>query len=63
MGDFKKLHEFTDGRNRTGQVFYTGKDNYMVLLFEADLDYNEMRIFTNEEESKKCAMNWVPIYE
>ena len=57
--DFKKLHEFTDG-NRTGQVFLTeGKNRYMALLFQADLDYNEAHYFNNEEDAEICAEDWV----
>jgi hypothetical protein len=57
----KALHEFTDG-NRTGQVFLTeGKNRYMVLLYQADLDYNEAHYFASEEDAEICAEDWVLI--
>ena len=55
----KPLHQFSDG-NRTGQVFLTeGKNKYMALLFQADLDYNEAHYFNVEEDAENCAEDWV----
>lgn len=55
-----KLHEFTDGYNLTGQVFKTeGKEPYMVLLFRAEDDYNEMKLFSNEQDAEDAAEDWV----
>ena len=57
----KALHEFTDG-NRTGQVFLSsGNYRYMVLLYQADLDYNEAHYFNNEDDAEICAEDWVLI--
>jgi hypothetical protein len=57
----KALHEFTDG-NRTGQVFLSsGNHRYMVLLYQADLDYNEAHYFNNEDDAEICAEDWVLI--
>jgi hypothetical protein len=59
MKKLKPLSEYTDG-NRTGQVFLTeGKNRYMALLFQADLDYNEAHYFNNEEDAEICAEDWV----
>lgn len=59
MKQLKPLSEYTDG-NRTGQVFLTeGKSRYMVLLYQADMDYNEAQYFNNEEDAENCAEDWV----
>ena len=59
MKQLKPLSEYTDG-NRTGQVFLTeGKNRYMVLLYQADMDYNEAQHFNNEEDAENCAEDWV----
>ena len=55
-----KLHEFTDGHNLTGQVFKTkGKEPYMVLLYRAEDDYNDMKLFSNEQDAEDAAEDWV----
>ena len=62
MSEFRKLSEFTDGRNRTGQVYLTeGNSRYMVLLYEAQSDYNEAMFFDNEDDADDCAEDWVMI--
>lgn len=62
MSEFRKLSEFTDGYNRTGQVYLTeGNSRYMVLLYEAQSDYNEAVFFNNEDDAEDCAENWVMI--
>jgi hypothetical protein len=62
MSEFKKLSEFTDGCNRTGQVYLTeGNVRYMVLLYEAETDYNEAKFFDNEDDAEDCAEDWVMI--
>lgn len=57
---FKKLHEFTDG-NKTGQVFLTdiGRHRFLALLYQADLDYNEAKYFTTEQDAEDFAEDWV----
>ena len=62
MSEFRKLSEFSDGYNRTGQVYLTeGNSRYMVLLYEAQSDYNEAVFFNNEDDAEDCAENWVMI--
>jgi hypothetical protein len=62
MSEFRKLSEFTDGYNRTGQVYLTeGNSRYMVLLYEAQSDYNEAMFFDNEDDADDCAEDWVMI--
>lgn len=62
MSEFKKLSEFTDGHNKTGQVYLTeGNSRYMVLLYEAETDYNEAMFFDNEDDAEDCAEDWVTI--
>ena len=62
MNEFRKLSEFTDSYNRTGQVYLTqGKNRYMVLLYEAQTDYNEAMFFDNEDDAEDCAEDWVMI--
>jgi hypothetical protein len=61
MSEFKKLSEYTDGHNRTGQVYLTGvgKSRFMALLYEAETDYNDAKYFINEQDAEDCAENWV----
>lgn len=61
MSEFKKLSEYTDGYNRTGQVYLTGvgKSRFMALLYEAETDYNDAQYFDTEEDAEICAENWV----
>lgn len=64
MSEFRKLSEFTDNHNRTGQVYLTrGRNRYMVLLYESQTDYNEAMFFDNEDDAEDCAENWVMQYE
>jgi hypothetical protein len=61
MDEFKKLSEYTDGHNRTGQVYLTGvgKSRFMTLLYEAEIDYNDAKYFDREEDAEICAEDWV----
>jgi hypothetical protein len=56
-----RLHLFTDN-NRTAEVFKTdGKHKFMVLLYIADIDYNSVKYFNDEQEAENCAEDWVLI--
>ena len=55
----KPLTEFTE-RSKTSQVVYMkGNNNYMVLLFEAELDYNGVKYFDDEQDAEDFAEDWV----
>ena len=61
----KFLTEFSED-DRNARVYYlqqqdnlTGKGKYMVLLFEANSDYNETRFFNNEDDANDCGEDWV----
>lgn len=61
MDKLKKLHEYTDGYNRTGQVYLSdvGRLRFMALLYEAETDYNDAKYFDREEDAENCAEDWV----
>ena len=64
MSEFRKLSEFTDGKeNKTSQVYITqnGNSRYMVLLYVAETDYNEAVFFDDEQKAEDCAEDWVMI--
>jgi hypothetical protein len=33
----------------------------MVLLYEAETDYNEAKFFDNEDDAEDCAEDWVQV--
>ena len=62
MSEFRKLSEYTDGKeNKTSQVYVTqsGNSKYMVLLYAAVTDYNEAVFFDNEQTAENFAEDWV----
>jgi hypothetical protein len=64
MSEFRKLSEYTDGKeNKTSQVYVTqsGNSKYMVLLYAAVTDYNEAVFFDNEQTAENFAEDWVLI--
>jgi hypothetical protein len=64
MSEFRKLSEYSDGEeNKTSQIYITqsGNSKYMVLLYEAQTDYNEAMFFDNEDDAEDCAEDWVMI--
>lgn len=64
MSEFKKLSEYTDGKeNKTSQVYITQNENsrYMVLLYVAETNYNEAVFFDNERKAEDFAEDWVLI--
>jgi hypothetical protein len=65
MDEFKKLNEYTDGHNRTGQVYLTnvGKSRFMALLYDTETDYNDAKYFEREEDAEICADDWVKKHE
>ena len=64
MSEFRKLSEYTDGKeNKTSQVYITqnGNSRYMVLLYVAETNYNEAVFFDNEQTAENFAEDWVLI--
>jgi len=61
MSEFKKLSEYTDGKeNKTSQVYIAeGNSRYMVLLYAAVTDYNEAVFFDDEQRAEDFAEDWV----
>ena len=60
MSEFKKLSEYTDGKdNKTTQVYITQNGNYMVLLYVAKTNYNEAVFFDDEQKAEDFAEDWV----
>jgi hypothetical protein len=61
MSEFRKLSEYTDGKeNKTSQVYITeGNSRYMVLLYIAVTDYNEAVFFDDEQRAEDFAEDWV----
>lgn len=61
MSEFKKLSEYTDGKdNKTSQVYIIkGNSRYMVLLYVAVTDYNEAVFFDDEQRAEDFAEDWV----
>ena len=56
-----QLHQFTDN-NRTAEVYESnGNHKFMVLLYIADIDYNSVKYFNDEQEAENCAEDWVLI--
>lgn len=57
--NLKPLTEFTEGSKTSQVVYMKGNDSYMVLLFEAELDYNGAKYFDNEQDAEDFAEDWV----
>ena len=55
----KPLTEFTEGSKTSQVVYIKGNNNYMVLLFEAELDYNGVKYFDDEQDAEDFAEDWV----
>lgn len=55
----KPLTEFTEGSKTSQVVYMKGNNNYMVLLFEAELDYNGVKYFDDEQDAEDFAEDWV----
>ena len=64
MSEFRKLSEYTDGKeNKISQVYVTQNENsrYMVFLYVAETNYNEAVFFDNERKAEDFAEDWVLI--
>ena len=55
----KPLTEFTEGSKTSQVVYMKGNNNYMVLLVEAELDYNGVKYFDDEQDAEDFAEDWV----